>query len=57
MRLLWNEKHNLMAFYTKYGDLGKLHVLDDDYDDENDFVCYPLQMLIELKSWVDLGEL
>jgi hypothetical protein len=57
MRLLWCESQNVLAFYTKFGDLGKITIIDEDYDGENNFVSYPLYMLQRLGYWVDLGEL
>lgn len=57
MRLIWNEKYNILALYEKFGALGKIIIIDDDFSGTKDFTSYPLKMLIDLGYWTDLGEL
>lgn len=56
LKLIWNEKYDIMAFYEDCGSFGEITVLDEFFTN-NSFIAYSLDALVKNNYWVDLGEL
>ena len=54
--LLYNPRNDILAVWTKFGDLGKIEVFNEEYEGENNFIAYPISFL-KIWGWEILGEL